>query len=68
MHEWSLGSYMQQSKHDSHDIRISIDMSSYDEICINCGAKAKYSLGGWGKLVEECPASKLTNTKEIIND
>ena len=69
MHERLLGGYMQQSqqsKHDSHDTRISIDASSYDEICINCGARD--TLGGWGKLAEECPTPKLTSTKEIIND
>jgi hypothetical protein len=38
--------------HPSHVTRIS-DASSYDEICINCGATD--GLGTWGRLVLPCP-------------
>ena len=41
------------NKHPSHVTRISIDASSFDEKCINCGATDE--LGGWGKLAEPCP-------------
>lgn len=40
--------------HPSHVTRISMDASSYDQICINCGATDQV-LGGWGKLAEPCP-------------
>jgi hypothetical protein len=40
-------------KHPSHVTRIS-DASSFDEICVNCGA-TDHVLGGWGKLEEPCP-------------
>ncbi len=40
--------------HPSHVTRISMDASSYDEICINCGATDEVP-GGWGKLVLPCP-------------
>lgn len=39
--------------HPSHVTRIS-DASSFDEICVNCGATDQV-LGGWGKLAEPCP-------------
>lgn len=40
-------------KHPSHKTRISLDASSYDEICILCGATdvAGY---GWGTLKYPC--------------
>jgi len=39
--------------HPSHVTRISMDASSYDEICVNCGATDH--IGGWGALAKPCP-------------
>ena len=38
--------------HLSHVTRIS-DASSFDEICVNCGAHDE--IGSWGTLVDLCP-------------
>lgn len=38
--------------HPSHKTRGS-DASTFDEICVNCGAHNE--IGGWGQLVYECP-------------
>lgn len=38
--------------HPSHVTRMS-DASSFDEICVNCGATDEVP-GGWGKLAEPC--------------
>lgn len=40
--------------HPSHVTRISMDASSYDEICVNCGATDEVP-GGWGALALPCP-------------
>jgi hypothetical protein len=40
------------SLHPSHRTRISLDASSYDEICVLCGATD--SITSWGTLVNEC--------------
>jgi hypothetical protein len=40
-------------KHPSHKTRFS-DASSYDEICIYCGATDLVP-GGWGELAYPCP-------------
>lgn len=40
--------------HPSHKTRFSWDASTYDEICINCGAHDEVP-GGWGRLAEPCP-------------
>lgn len=37
--------------HSSHETRIS-DASSFDEICVNCGATDR--IGSWGKLAYPC--------------
>lgn len=42
------------SLHPSHVTRVSLDASSYDEICINCGA-TDIPGGGWGELGRPCP-------------
>ena len=42
--------------HPTHITRIS-DASSFDEICVNCGA-TDIAGGGWGKLKEPCKAVK----------
>lgn len=47
--------------HPSHVLRFSMDASSYDEICINCGATDEVP-GGWGKLAEPCPNVPLSST------
>jgi hypothetical protein len=39
--------------HPSHVTRFS-DASSFDEICINCGATDEVP-GGWGALKKPCP-------------
>jgi len=43
---------MSDSLHPSHKTRISMDASSWDEICIFCGYTDR--LGSWGKLAEPC--------------
>ena len=40
-------------KHPSHVTRFS-DASSFDEVCVNCGATDEVP-GGWGKLAKPCP-------------
>lgn len=42
------------TKHDSHVTRFSMDASSWDEICVNCGNTDKVP-GGWGELARPCP-------------
>jgi hypothetical protein len=44
-------------KHPSHKTRFSFDASSWDEMCIYCGA-TDIVPGGWGRLAKPCPASK----------
>lgn len=41
-------------KHPSHKTRFSMDASTFDEICENCGATDEVP-GGWGLLAEPCP-------------
>ncbi len=41
--------------HPSHKTRFS-DASTYDEVCVNCGATD--GLGTWGKLKYPCPNPK----------
>ena len=43
--------------HPSHVTRISIDASSFDYICDNCGATDEVP-GGWGALDLPCPNPK----------
>lgn len=43
----------QQGLDPSHVTRMS-DASSFDEICVNCGAHDEVP-GGWGKLAFPCP-------------
>jgi hypothetical protein len=43
-----------QTLHPSHITRISMDASTYDEICINCN-HTDLVPGGWGKLADPCP-------------
>ena len=47
--------------HPSHVMRSS-DASSFDEICVNCGATD--ALGSWGKLLEPCPIHGTPQGKE----
>jgi hypothetical protein len=42
--------------HESHKTRISMDASSYDEICTVCGATD--GLGTWGRLRYPCLGSR----------
>ena len=39
--------------HPSHVTRFS-DASTFDEICVNCGATDE-APGGWGRLAYPCP-------------
>lgn len=39
--------------HSSHKTRSS-DASTFDEICVNCGATDQ-APGGWGELANPCP-------------
>lgn len=45
---------MSKRKHPSHETRSS-DASTFDEVCVNCGA-TDIAGGGWGKLAKPCPA------------
>jgi hypothetical protein len=40
-------------KHPSHVTRFTFDASTYDEICVNCGATDVVP-GGWGRLADPC--------------
>ena len=61
-------------RHPSHVTRIS-DASSFDEVCINCGA-TDITGGGWGALANPCPKASITQQtmtdaeklREIAND
>lgn len=44
--------------HPSHKTRFS-DASTFDEICINCGATDEVP-GGWGQLAYPCARQKCT--------
>lgn len=50
---------MRDKLHPSHKTRVS-DAGSFDEICINCGAKDKAGVG-WGDLAKPCPAKERMN-------
>ena len=59
--------------HPSHKTRFS-DASTFDEICVNCGATDEVP-GGWGNLALPCPEeSKLdefarkVDAKEALPD
>ena len=45
---------MHVGPHPSHVLRFSMDASTFDEICVNCGAHDEVP-GGWGRLAEPCP-------------
>lgn len=51
--------------HPSHVTRISFDASTYDEICVNCGATDE--IGGWGQLAYPCsnPPNPTTQTEAL---
>jgi hypothetical protein len=55
---------MNLGPHPSHVTRFS-DASSFDEICINCGAHDEVP-GGWGHLAYACPnmPTKATAAEE----
>lgn len=46
--------------HPSHVTRFS-DASTYDEVCINCGATDEVP-GGWGNLANGCPKMPTKET------
>ena len=55
--EGDAGKKVADRCHPSHVTRISMDASSYDEICVKCGATDH--IGGWGKLAKPCPCASL---------
>lgn len=52
--------------HPTHVTRISLDASSYDEICVNCGAHDE-AIGGWGRLALPCPKTKKSKTLRPVS-
>lgn len=52
--------------HPSHVTRISLDASSYDEICINCGATDH--IGSWGALAKPCPKPARPTPKDTAHE
>ena len=44
---------MAEGLHRSHVTRFSFDASTYDEVCVNCGAHDEVP-GGWGELGKPC--------------
>jgi len=46
-------------RHPSHVTRISMDASTYDEICILCGATDE--IGSWGRLAAPCTKAPTNN-------
>jgi hypothetical protein len=44
---------MYGQKHPSHVTRFSWGASTYDEVCVNCGATDQVP-GGWGELANPC--------------
>jgi len=53
--------------HSSHKTRISMDASTYDEICVYCGA-TDVAGGGWGRLAYPCPATEQARREERWGD
>ncbi len=51
--------------HSSHTTRFSWGASSFDEICVNCGATDN-ALGGWGELAKPCPNQPKENQAEKV--
>jgi len=51
-----MGTFSKQTKHPTHKTRFSFDASTYDEVCVNCGA-TDIAGGGWGKLAKPCGAT-----------
>ena len=45
---------LNRGKHPSHETRFSWDASTYDFVCMKCGATDQVP-GGWGALSELCP-------------
>lgn len=61
---------MKDQCHPSHTTRVSFDASSWDEICVNCGA-TDVAGGGWGNLRYPCkgePVVQDTAWKEYEGD
>lgn len=52
-----------KQKHPSHKTRFSFDASTYDEICVLCGATDEVP-GGWGQLAYPCP--KAHESREAV--
>lgn len=49
--------------HPSHKTRVSMDASTYDEICDLCGATDQVP-GGWGRLAYPCPNAEKKETQD----
>lgn len=50
--------------HPSHKTRISLDASTYDEICTVCGAHDEVP-GGWGQLAFPCPGEEKKPAEKV---
>lgn len=53
-------------KHPSHKTRFS-DASTFDEICVLCGATDQVP-GGWGQLAYPCPEAKKKEEEKENED
>jgi hypothetical protein len=51
--------------HPSHVTRISFGASSFDEICVNCGATD--FIGGWGNLAKPCRPKNPTADRKYAD-
>lgn len=49
--------------YNGHVTRISMDASSYDEICVNCGATD--GIGTMGRLAYPCPNQPAEEEKPV---
>jgi hypothetical protein len=56
----------QDLRHPSHRTRISFEFTSYDEICMLCGAHDEGD-HGWGDLRNPCTASNEDRIKYDID-
>lgn len=56
---------MRPGLHPSHETRFS-DASTFDEICVNCGATDE--LGSWGALAQACPKEPPRHAAQQILD
>lgn len=53
-----------ETKHPSHVTRSS-DASTFDEVCVNCGA-TDIAPGGWGVLAYPCPNAQNESSRSPV--